>query len=418
MTDVGRSPLRIPDFRRLWISQVSGSVGDVVLGSALAFWFSIALAPASALPVVITGLSLAVSLPRLVVAPIAGVIADQRDRRSIMIVADAGRCITVAVMAILIIVIPKLGILSAWAVVGLFGVWSALGQLYQPARIGAAQHILPDEYRDRAASLSVGALTIVAAAIGAVSPTLVEQLGMPATALICIVASGASLSFVFKLRIGQGPVSLPIKPWQAVAEALRTAVGDTSLRVLFVGLTLYALSLGINGVALPLFALRTLDLSAVAYGVLLAVFPVGNLLGVMCSLPLSARFGRTSTFVASIIALGGAYLAYSFARLDITAIGFMGIIGVAFGVFAVTQVPILQAAAPAGQIGRISALNSFVLGAGSVVASVATGVVFTLFALPDRPLAYSIAIGTSGILLLVGGIVMTSAQRAGERGGP
>src|SRR5205807_3878363 len=77
------------DFRRLWAGQVISELGT---------WFSFIaelglVRMLSGSPMVTTALLVARLLPYLLVAPLAGVFADRRSRKQIMIVADLMRAV-------------------------------------------------------------------------------------------------------------------------------------------------------------------------------------------------------------------------------------------------------------------------------------------------------------------------------------
>jgi predicted MFS family arabinose efflux permease len=86
--------LRIPDFRLLWAGSLISSLGSWLL--VLAIPAHILMATGSLRD---TGLTLAAEyLPRLILGPLAGVVADQWDRRRLMITADLFCAAAVAAM--------------------------------------------------------------------------------------------------------------------------------------------------------------------------------------------------------------------------------------------------------------------------------------------------------------------------------
>lgn len=91
---VGPQRLWNRDFLLLWQGQLVSSLGDVVYGIALGFWI---LAETGSTAMMGT-LMAASALPRIVVAPFAGVIVDRRDRRWLMIGMDVVRGIAVVLV--------------------------------------------------------------------------------------------------------------------------------------------------------------------------------------------------------------------------------------------------------------------------------------------------------------------------------
>ena len=112
------------NFRRLWAGQVISELGT---------WFSfiaelglVRMLSGSALTT--TALLVARLLPFLIAAPIAGVFADRRSRKQIMIAADLMR----AVIAVAYVVAGAIG--SAWMVVACSALTASLTMFFEGAK--------------------------------------------------------------------------------------------------------------------------------------------------------------------------------------------------------------------------------------------------------------------------------------------
>lgn len=75
------------NFLLLWQGQLVSLLGDVVYAIALGFW----ILAATGSTALMGGLMAASTLPRILVSPIAGVVVDRFERRSLMIGMDAVR---------------------------------------------------------------------------------------------------------------------------------------------------------------------------------------------------------------------------------------------------------------------------------------------------------------------------------------
>src|SRR5262249_26132242 len=87
LSDVSRRPyhsLRHPDFRRLWVAQFLSLVGSQMQVAALNW--HIYLLTGSALALGVVGLTRVV--PIVTFSLLGGVVADRRDRRAVMLVAQ------------------------------------------------------------------------------------------------------------------------------------------------------------------------------------------------------------------------------------------------------------------------------------------------------------------------------------------
>ncbi|HTF37005.1 MAG TPA: MFS transporter, partial [Blastocatellia bacterium] len=112
------------DFRRLWAGQVISELGT---------WFSFIaelglVRMLSGSPLMTTALLVARLLPFLLVAPIAGVFADRRSRKQIMIAADLMR----AVIAVAYVFAGLIG--SAWMVVACSALMASLTMFFEAAK--------------------------------------------------------------------------------------------------------------------------------------------------------------------------------------------------------------------------------------------------------------------------------------------
>src|SRR5215472_3603751 len=92
-----RGPLGVRNFRLLGIGQLTSTVGDACYAVALP-WFVLSSHGGT----VLLGTVLACyGIPRTVLIPVGGVLADKFGPRAVMLAADASRCVLVAALAVL-----------------------------------------------------------------------------------------------------------------------------------------------------------------------------------------------------------------------------------------------------------------------------------------------------------------------------
>ena len=88
--------LAVPAFRRLWLAQVSSRLGEAIALVAMPLLVYGLTGSAELL-----GLIFVIQLlPRVILAPIAGLLADRLDRRRILLGADLARAALVALAAL------------------------------------------------------------------------------------------------------------------------------------------------------------------------------------------------------------------------------------------------------------------------------------------------------------------------------
>lgn len=95
-----RPPLLISrSFALIWVAQTLSAFGEYVLAATVTVWLATGLAPGDpALPLYIGAVIGATSLPRLVRAPIAGVLVDRWPAHRVMVAADLVRAALVQVV--------------------------------------------------------------------------------------------------------------------------------------------------------------------------------------------------------------------------------------------------------------------------------------------------------------------------------
>lgn len=120
------------NFFLLWQGQLVSAMGDTVYAIALGFWI-LAVTGSTAM----MGTLLAVStLPRVLVAPFAGVIVDRSDRKWMLVIMDAMRGIAI----IFIGIAAYLGFIQIWMVF-IAGIIISLGSAFFNPSVGS---IIPD----------------------------------------------------------------------------------------------------------------------------------------------------------------------------------------------------------------------------------------------------------------------------------
>jgi len=132
-------------FLVVWLGQVISQLGSSMTGFALGVWVYQETGSA-------TGFALTLlfnMLPKTVLAPIAGVIADRYDRRRIMIWADTGAGVATVLTAVLFLN----GQLAVWHIYLLTAVNAGFSALQGPAFGAAVTQLVPKEQFGRANGL-------------------------------------------------------------------------------------------------------------------------------------------------------------------------------------------------------------------------------------------------------------------------
>lgn len=178
-------------FTILWQSQLVSTVGDAVYGIALGFWV-LSVTGSTAL---MGALMCASSLPGVLVAPFAGVIIDNSNRKRLFILMDMIRGVCIVLLAIA----AYRGFIAVWMVFAAGILLSVCGAIFNPG-INAT---IPDIVAKSKISNATSVFSVLGAAsnmIGSCAGGFLYQiLGAPALFLfdgLSFLFSGTSISFV------------------------------------------------------------------------------------------------------------------------------------------------------------------------------------------------------------------------------
>ena len=347
-------PLAVRSFRLLAGGQFTSTIGDYCYAVALP-WFVLSSRGGT----ILLGAVLACyGVPRLVLIPVGGVLADKVGPRTVMLVADVARCVLVAVLAGL--AARHTAPLAALAPLAA-GIGAGEG-LFIPASFTIMPSLL-DEKR-LAAGNAISTATMQAGSL--VGPALGGAL----------VAATHASTWAFAIDAASFAVSaltLALIPRKAAAGTLGAAAAEAgresgdggegqgalaflkksrALQVMLV--VVIAANLaggGIDGVALP--ALAHERFGAAGYGALLACMAAGSVLGTLAA----ARTGglrKPAVFASAAFLVDATALALiPFLGGEPGAAAALFVMGAANGLGNVTFLTVMQKWAPPALLGRL-----------------------------------------------------------------
>ncbi len=132
-------------FLIIWFGQFISLLGSGMTGFGLSVW--IFEQTGEATPIALTALSF--SLPRVLLLPLAGPLADRLNRRRIMIAADSGAALSTALVALLLFS----GNLQIWHIYLTTALSSAFGAFQDPAHRASITMLVPKQHLVRAGGL-------------------------------------------------------------------------------------------------------------------------------------------------------------------------------------------------------------------------------------------------------------------------
>ena len=346
---LGAGPLRVRSFRLLAGGQFTSTIGDYCYAVALPW-----LVLSNRGGVILLGTVLACyGVPRTLLIPVGGVLADKVGARTVMLAADAARCALVAVLAVLAarhtVSLVALGPLAAFIGAG--------EGLFIPASFAIMPSLLDGEQLAAGNAISTAAVqagSLLGPALGG--------------ALVAATWASTWAFAIDAVSFAVSALTLALIPRQS-ASAAGAGGADTSVagagggmlaflkrsRVLQVILVVViAANLaggGMGEVALP--SLAHARFGAAGYGALLACFAAGGVLGTLAA----ARSGglRAPVIFASALflvsAAADALVPYLGGEAGAAAMLFVG--GAATGLGNVTVLTVLQKWTPPALLGRV-----------------------------------------------------------------
>jgi MFS family permease len=398
---------------RLWTSAGLSSLADGIVKIAL----PLVAIRFTRSPVLIAGLSFAVTLPWLLFALQAGALADRLDRRRAMLGANFAR----ASLLVVIVIAVALGAGSIWA---LYVVALSIG-VAETIYDTSAQSIMPQVVaRDQLPRANGRLYAAELAANEFIGPPLAGFL-TAASAVVAFAAPAglwavaiAALLFVrgdFKVeRTVRSTVRADI------VEGLSFLWGNRLLRALAVMVGLFNIATSATSAILVLFAVgprSAMGLSAQLFGLLLAATAAGSVLGSFGAELAVRLVGRARALLASLLC-GGLFVGIPALTANPVIVGvafFVGGVGIVF--WNVVTVSFRQRITPGRLLGRVSSCYRLVawgtmpLGAaagGLLAQALGLRAVFALMAALPLALCFG--------MLIVADNRMDAAEREADEG--
>ena len=291
------APFRYPTFRAIWLASLASNFGGLVQGVGAAWMMTQITTSANMVALV----QASTTLPIMVFSLLAGAIADNFNRRRVMLIAQVfmlGVSATLSVAA-------WYGVLTPWLLLGFTFLVGCGTALHNPSWQASVGDIVPREDLPAAVALNSVGFNLTRSVGPAVGGVIVAAAGAAAAFAVNSLSYLALIVVLRRWRPTIPPSPLPRETLgSAMGAGLRYVamspnIGKVVLRSLLFGLTSVAVL-----ALLPLVARHLVQGGPLVYGILLGAFGIG--------------------------AIGGAFLA---GRLRL-ALSSEGIVRVAFAAFA------------------------------------------------------------------------------------
>jgi len=404
-------PLGDRNFRLLFSGQTISTLGDAFYLVALPWIILNNGGSPQELGVVLTFYG----IPRVVAVVLGGFLSDWIGARRVMLLSDIARTLLIAVLALLVMG-GHVSLFWLTLLVAGFGLFSGL---FLPASYSIMPAILPRGQIQAANALNSASLQLATLVGYAVAGLIVARV-QPGVALavdaISFVASVLSLALM-RTRVA-GVSETPVQQTPAPvdhSEAERLPFGRFLLTsrlfqitLLIITLTFFA-SGGTLGVALPVFAHSVLIVGANGYGVMLAVFAVGELIGGLVAGGMGKLPRRVFVILLLQIAQGLTFVALLVCGNLPSATVVLGLSGLLKGLINVMYFSVVQEFFPRHLMGRIWGVISLAT-FGLYPVSVAVGGIITQRSGPQEVFV------AAGVLLILAALVGLSYREMRDLG--
>jgi predicted MFS family arabinose efflux permease len=398
------NPLAVRDFRLLSAGQLASTIGDFCYAIALPWYVLSSHGSAVLLGVVLAFYG----VPRTALIPVGGVLSDRLSPRTVMLLADASRCVMVAVLVLLatrhtvslVFLAPTAALIGAGEGLFIPASFAILPSMLDPSQLTSGNGLFM-------AFQQTGSL--IGPAIGGA----VVALASPAPAFGIDAASFAvsalTLAFIRRPAAVSAPEPEPASEPAARSGGVLSLLRNSRVLQILLIITVAAnLALaGLTEVALP--ALSHQRFGASGFGVLLTCDAAGGIAGALAA----TRFGGLRR--PAVVAAG----AFMLAAIAMCFVPFAGGVpgaavcmvalggGVSFG--NTIMLPRLQAWAPPELLGRVMSLVMLAAFGSAPLSFALTG----LFVAHVSSAAFFPVVGIADAIVFLGGLAFPQWRNFG-----
>jgi MFS family permease len=414
-----RAVLRFTAFRNIWFAQLAAQLADkFLLFSLIVLAFKIS---GGSTPVAIVILTYTV--PSVLFAPPAGVIADRVDRKQIMMWSNFGRAVAVVLIPLAALV-PGLkdDFLHLLLITLIF---SSIGQLFGPAEAAVIPTILPRSALITANSMALLTMVLTLVVGGALAPILSRiDLYTPYWVAAVLLTLAGALIFASDIprlqRIIEPPVTESRNRFHRmmtdIKEGLDALRASRGLMLAFGQVSIAVLVLFMLFTLAPAYVSHVIGIAAQDSYVILGPATGGAILSAVLLGQFLRNIDRSRVLIGSLIANGLTLLALAAipqameqvpalrVHARITGAVFSLLLGIEFGAIMIPAITYLMESTTDELRGRIFALLYMVINGVTAIPVLAAAALSDLIGTAH-------VIGGLGALLIAGALVFATVGR-------
>jgi MFS family permease len=279
------APFRHETFRTLWLATLFSNLGGLVQAVG-AGWMMTTLTTSHNMVALVQASN---TLPIMVFSIAAGALADNFDRRSVMLVAQAG----MAVVSLLLAVTAWMGLLNPWLLLTFTFLIGCGTALFNPSWQASMGDIVPREDLPGAVTLNAMGFNMMRSVGPAVGGMIVAFAGASAAFAVNAVSYLALIGALWRWKPQKVKARLPRENLGSAmwAGVRYMSLSPNLLSVLFRGF-LFGFAAIVIMALLPSVADEYVGGGALVYGTLLGCFGLGAIVGAFVNGPVRQRFSN------------------------------------------------------------------------------------------------------------------------------
>lgn len=367
------------NFVYLWLGQIT---------HAGALWIDMVARPLLVLTMTDSAIHLGLvmsirSVPAIALGLFAGVLADNFNRRMILLVTK----VIVFALGTLFALLLFFGLLDLWHIYLFTFLRGATQAFDQPARRALVPSAVPPHLVTNAMALSSGTVQVMRIAGAGAAGVMIASTGIEVTFLVVAAFYGAAVYLTWILRVpdhkrqayrGVGGIGTDL------IQGLKYGWNDRAVRgILIISAGYFTFGMAFMQVFAPLFAKRVLEIGDSGFGWMMAITGAGGVAGAFLLAGLNPRTKRGQVTTALLGILGLLLVAFALS----TYTGSVALVFILVGVLGLAQswfIPMINAVlletAPDNMRGRVVGLLSLdramstlgAAGAGFLAAAIGT----------------------------------------------
>ncbi len=360
------SPLTQPTFRNFWLAVLVSNIGSWIHDVSAAW----VMAENTGSPFMVAAVQSATTLPVVLLAVLAGTLADIVDRRKYLIVAQLWMLLVASTLALL----AHLDMLAPWTLIALTFALGIGAAMAMPAQQATIPELVPQEMLSPAVALGSLSMNIARAIGPALGGLIVASAGIEwAFGINALSFLGIVIVLIFWRRAPTTSVLASESFGVALRAGLRYATHASVLQSVLVKAASFFLFASALTALLPIVVNREVEASAGTFGMLLGCIGIGAMSGALLLPRLRARFDPDRLVLIATLVYAGCISAVALLR-DIPALYVVSLVNGFAWITVLSSLQIAaQSALPAWVRARALALYIVVFAGGMAIGSLGWG---------------------------------------------